>query len=81
MGKRSRATPPDQNNDKVSQNAVLPAQAGIQMKDVNLVSLDSRLRWKDGKTELVSGCEISPQRKTWGCILTRFMILWVRGVR
>ena len=29
---------------QVCQNAVIPAQAGIQTKDFNLVSLDSRLR-------------------------------------
>ena len=40
---------------QVCENTVIPAQAGIQTKDVNLVSLAPRLRGGDGKTELVDG--------------------------
>ena len=40
---------------QVCENNVIPAQAGIQTKDVSLVSLDPRLREGDGKAELVDG--------------------------
>ena len=39
----------------LQKSAVIPAKAGIQMKDVNPVCLDPRLRGGDGKSELVSG--------------------------
>ena len=40
---------------KFVKNTVIPAQAGIQKRDVNPIFLDSRLCGSDGKTELVDG--------------------------
>jgi len=40
---------------QVFQNTVIPAQAGIQMGDINPVFLDPRLRGSDGKIERVDG--------------------------
>ena len=40
---------------QVCRNAVIPAKAGIQTKEVNPVFLAPRLRGGDEKTELVDG--------------------------
>jgi len=40
---------------QVYKDAVIPAKAGIQTKDVNTVFLDPRLRGGDEKIELVDG--------------------------
>jgi len=53
--KISESSPVGSVRRQVCENTVIPAQAGIQTKDVNLVSLDPRLRGGDGKTELVDG--------------------------
>ena len=42
---------------QVCKNAVIPAKAGIQTRDVIPAFLDSRLRGSDEKTELVDGLD------------------------
>jgi hypothetical protein len=44
-----------QSVNKFGINSVIPAQAGIQMRNVKLVSLDSGFRRSDEKTKLVDG--------------------------
>jgi hypothetical protein len=38
---------------------VIPAKAGIQMRNMNPIFLDSRLRGSDGKTERVDGLSMT----------------------
>jgi len=41
--------------DKFGKTPSFPRKAGIQMRDMNPIFLDSRLRGSDGKTERVDG--------------------------